>query len=125
MTCCSATCPAPAPVSAGRPTPPIALRSRPIEQQGNASGQYNLGVMYADGRGVARDDAEAVRWYRRAAEQGNASGQVNLGLRYSTGRGVARDDAEAVRWYRRAAEQGNASGQYNLGLGEAMEPKVR
>ena len=82
--------------------------------------------MYADGRGVARDDAEAdVRWYRRAAEQGNASGQVNLGLRYSTGRGVARDDAEAVRWYRRAAEQGNASGQYNLGLGEAMEPKVR
>ena len=89
----------------------------------NASGQYNLGVMYADGRGVARDDAEAVRWYRRAAEQGNASGQYNLGGMYSTGRGVARDDAEAVRWYRRAAEQGNASGQYNLGLGEQWNRK--
>ena len=77
--------------------------------------QYNLGFMYANGRGVQRDDAEAVRWYRHAAEQGNATGQYSLGFMYANGRGVARDDAEAVRWYRRAAEQGNATGQYNLG----------
>ena len=67
--------------------------------------------MYGTGRGVARDDAEAVRWYRRAAEQGHTLGQTNLGVRYRDGRGVSQDHGEAVRWFRRAAEQGHAGGQ--------------
>jgi hypothetical protein len=71
--------------------------------------------MYANGRGVAQDAAEAVRWYRKAAEQGDADGQFNLGVMYANGRGVAQDAAEAVRWYRKAAEQGDARGQFNLG----------
>ena len=91
-------------------------RLRLVAEQGDAIGQNELGFMYQAGRGVARDDAEAVRWYRRAAEQGDASGQNSLGFMYQNGRGVARDDAEAVRWYRRAAEQGHASGQNNLGF---------
>ena len=41
-------------------------------EQGDASAQYNLGVMYATGRGVPEDGTEAVRWYRAAAEQGDA-----------------------------------------------------
>ena len=85
-------------------------------EQGHASAQYNLGVMYATGEGVPEDDAEAVRWYRMAAEQSNASAQYNLGVMYYTGEGVPGDDAEAARWYRMAAEQGYASAQYNLGL---------
>ena len=40
---------------------------RPIAEQGNASAQYNLGFMYANGEGVPEDDAEAVKWYRLAA----------------------------------------------------------
>ena len=36
--------------------------------------------MYGAGRGVPQDDAEAVRWYRLAAEQGEASAQYNLGV---------------------------------------------
>jgi TPR repeat protein len=36
--------------------------------------------MYADGRGVPQDHAEAVRWYRLAAEQGNAFAQFRLGV---------------------------------------------
>ena len=91
-------------------------RLRLVAEQGDARARNELGFMYQNGRGVARDDAEAVRWYRRAAEQGHASGQNNLGFMYQNGRGVARDDAEAVRWYRRAAEQGHASGQFNLGF---------
>ena len=67
--------------------------------------------MYANGEGVPQDDAEAVRWYRLAAEQGNAGAQLNLGAMYSNGEGVPQDDAEAVRWYRLAAEQGNAGAQ--------------
>ncbi|MFO7642063.1 MAG: serine/threonine-protein kinase, partial [Candidatus Competibacteraceae bacterium] len=66
-------------------------------------------------RGVAQDDAEAVRWYRRAAEQGDAEAQANLGWMYLQGRGVAQDHAEAVRWYRQAAEQGFSKAQFNLG----------
>ena len=54
--------------------------------------------MYDIGRGVPQDDAEAVRWYRLAAEQGHASGQRNLGLMYSNGRGVPQDHVSAHMW---------------------------
>jgi hypothetical protein len=56
--------------------------------------------MYMVGRGVKQDDAEAVQWYRKAAEQGHADAQHNLGLMYMEGRGVKQDDAEAVKWWR-------------------------
>ncbi|WP_051141059.1 tetratricopeptide repeat protein [Azospirillum brasilense] len=72
--------------------------------------------MYERGRGVSQDDAEAVRWYRLAAEQGDATAQTNLGWMYDQGRGVPQDDAEAVRWYQRAAAQGSASGRAHLGV---------
>lgn len=44
----------------------------PLAEQGDATAQNNLGVMYEYGLGVPKDDAEAVKWYRMAAEQGNA-----------------------------------------------------
>ena len=65
-----------------------------------------LGVCYENGKGVAKDEAEAVGWYRKAAEQGLDLGQFNLGVCYENGKGVAKDSAEAVRWYRKAAAQG-------------------
>ena len=71
--------------------------------------------MYANGEGVPEDDAEAVRWYRLAADQGHAYAQHNLGWMYDNGEGVVEDDAEAVRWYRLAADQGHADAQHNLG----------
>jgi hypothetical protein len=77
--------------------------------------QELLGVCYERGTGVVQDEAEAVRWYRLAADQGNARAQVNLGVRYQNGTGVAQDAAEAVRWYRLAADQGHAEAQYNVG----------
>jgi TPR repeat protein len=39
--------------------------------------------MYADGVGVARNDAEAVRWLRLAAEQGHPLAQATLGFAYA------------------------------------------
>jgi TPR repeat protein len=45
---------------------------RPLAKQGNATAQTSLGLMYGNGRGVPKDDMEAVRWYRKAAEQGDA-----------------------------------------------------
>ena len=34
--------------------------------------------MYADGRGVEKDEAAAVKWLRKAAEQGYASARIRL-----------------------------------------------
>lgn len=84
--------------------------------QGDADAQYELGIMYAEGRGVPQNDAVAFAWYRQAAEQGVAAAQFNVGLMYSAGRGVPRDEAEAVTWYQEAAAQGLAEAQVNLGV---------
>ena len=71
---------------------------------------------YSSGSGVVKDDAEAVKWFRKAAEQGLADAQLNLGNKYFDGNGVAKDEAEAVKWFRKAAEQGLAEAQFNLAL---------
>jgi uncharacterized protein len=65
---------------------------------------------------VPQDYAEAVRWYRLAADQGNADAQAGLGYMYALGHGVPSDYVEAVRWFRLAADQGNAKAQAGLGL---------
>ncbi len=88
----------------------------PMAQQGDAPAQTILGLMYFNGQGVAKNDATAVTWYRRAAEQGYAGAQNNLGLMYFNGRGVAKNDATALAWFIKAAEQGDASAQNNLGF---------
>jgi TPR repeat protein len=54
--------------------------------------------MYLDGDGVPENDAEAVRWYRLAADQGHADAQYNLGVRYANGQGVPQDDVQAHMW---------------------------
>nr|NJM01811.1 sel1 repeat family protein [Desulfobacula sp.] len=84
--------------------------------QGDVDAQFNLGWMYAEGRGVPRDSKQAVYWYSRAAGQGDASAQFNLGMMYDTGEGVARDDRQAAYWYAKAGGQGIAVAQYNLGI---------
>jgi len=66
--------------------------------------------------GLSRDSAEAVRWYRMAAEQGLAPAQFNLGVLFDEGTGVPEDDSQAASWYRRAAEQGHPDAQLNLGI---------
>ena len=57
---------------------------------------------------VPQDDAEAVRWYRLAAEQGHSKAQYNLGLMNDTGEGVPQDGAEAVLRHLLDAEQRHA-----------------
>ena len=47
--------------------------------------------MYRNGEGVPQDYAQAVKWYRKAAEQGYANAQFNLGLMYTKVEGVPQD----------------------------------
>ena len=84
-------------------------------EKGDAQAQCNIGTRYEMGRGVTKDDVEAVKWYRKAADQGNAPAQFYLGFMYAEGNGVAKDEAEAVKWYRKAADQGDAHAQFYLG----------
>ena len=85
-------------------------------EKGDAKVQFNLGYMYANGEGVPKDYAEAVKWYRKAADQGHAEAQVNLGTMYTNGDGVEQDQKEAVNWYRKAADQGHAEAQFIMGV---------
>ena len=73
----------------------------------DAEAQYELAKKYESGEGVPQDYAEAVKWWRKAAEQGHAVAQT-LGDMYDIGLGVPKDYAEAAKWVRKAAEQGNA-----------------
>jgi hypothetical protein len=88
----------------------------PLARKGHKWAQRGVGYMYENGLGVPQIDAEAVRWYRKAADQGHAPAQASLGFMYEQGRGVAQDNADAFRWYRKAAEQGYAFAQNNLGI---------
>jgi TPR repeat protein len=66
---------------------------------------------------LTRDDREAARLYKLAADQGYASAQASLGVFYEQGRGgLPKNDREAARLYRLAADQGHATAQANLGL---------
>ena len=87
----------------------------PLAQAGDAEAQYNIGRMYAYGRGVPQDDAKAMDWYRKSATQGHLWAINNIGRLYENGLGVTQDDAAAVQWYRLAADGGNGVSQYNLG----------
>jgi len=89
---------------------------RSAAQQGSVAAQFNLGLMYDMGHGVAQDYKEAVRWYQRAAQQGLAQAQYTLGLMYNNGQGIAQDYNEAVRWYKLAAKQGYKAAHNNLGV---------
>ena len=82
-------------------------------ESGNAKAQYNLGVKYANGQGVPRDDAEAAKWYRLAADQGYGYAQGNLGVMYHDGRGVPQDYGEAFAWFSVAAAFGDANAAKN------------
>ena len=89
---------------------------RAAAERGDKVAQYNLGVCYDNGMGVAQDYKQAVYWYTKAANQGDLMAQYFLGVCYNEGRGVAQDYKQAVYWYTKAANQGHAGAQYSLGF---------
>lgn len=96
-----------------------------LAQKGFDEAQYNLGVCYEQGDGIAQDFEQAVYWYKKAAAQGYARAQYNLGICLYNGYGTETDYAEAARLFRLAAEQGHMNAQYSMGVcyynGEGVE----
>lgn len=84
-------------------------------QGGDAQGQANLGALYFQGLGVAKDPVLGLQWTRRAAEQGSADGQGNLATAYRRGVGVPVDYQKALYWYGVPARLGSANCLYELG----------
>jgi tetratricopeptide (TPR) repeat protein len=84
--------------------------------QGDPRAQYNLGVMYRSGKGVALDYEEADRWYRNAAELGHVGAQFSLGLMYQEGyvgkmfvkgQGMRNNYVKALMWFNISASNGH------------------
>ena len=74
-------------------------------EAGDANAQFNLGVCYEKGTGVAIDKREAFKWYKCAAEAGDSIAQFNLGVMYRVGEGIAVNNSEAFKWCKLAAEK--------------------
>ena len=73
---------------------------RPAAQSGNAEAEELIGIMYAMGLGVERDDMRAFDWYLRASLKGHPGAQSGIGWYYEVGRGMpAPDLVRAYMWY--------------------------
>ncbi|WP_228725556.1 tetratricopeptide repeat protein [Klebsiella variicola] len=81
-------------------------------EQGDAKAQFNLGIMYDEGK-VGQDYQAARQWYLKAADQGDAGSENNLGLIYFKGKGVRRDLATARFYFRKACDKGYYEGCHN------------
>lgn len=108
-----------------------ALREwQPLAEKEHPGALFNLGLLYANGNGVARNTAWAASLFRRAAVRDHAYAQMNLAVALKHGKGVKQDHAEAVKWFRKVAEKGHAGAQFNLaiaylkGRGVARDPAL-
>src|SRR5947199_3433454 len=86
----------------------------PVAQRGDANAQFNIGLLFASGKGVKKDLRQAADWYRKAAEQGVGAAEYNLGVMFANGDGVPRDVHEAVKWLQKASDAGIPMGREEL-----------
>ena len=101
---------------AADPNQSIIWRTKAAEA-GNIEAMIALADMYGKGTSSAfpKNDTEALRWYRRAAEQGDTFGMSMVGTFYYNGRGVPESNEEAVAWWRKAADAGDTDVMFVLG----------
>ena len=88
---------------------------RKAADKGSTSAMVELGVMYAAGTGVPKNDAEARKYFERAAAAGNPQGATNL-MTLSGSAGNASDPAQARAMLAKAADANSAEAQFQLGL---------
>jgi TPR repeat protein/class 3 adenylate cyclase len=84
--------------------------------QGDLAACYQLGYIYENGEGVAVNEAEAIRWYTKAATNGSPESQFNLAMMMEQGRGCPVNLRKAFYWYEKAANQGDIEAQFNMGV---------
>ena len=77
--------------------------------------QFHLGQRFAQGKGVEKDEPQAVYWFHRAADLGHAEAQRNLAFAFLSGKGIVKNQAEGVRRLRIAAEASDVAARRQLG----------
>jgi localization factor PodJL len=87
--------------------------------KGDPTAAYEIGVRFAEGKGVAPNYDEAAKWYDRAAQAGVVPAIFRLGTLYEKGLSVKKDVDIARSYYLRAAERGNAKAMHNLAVLDA------
>jgi len=87
------------------------ISERNAKNPSDPSKMVSLGTEYYN----HGDNADALNWYRKAAEAGNSDGMVSVGFMYQNGHGVSEDYFQAASWYQKAADTGNAAGLRSLG----------
>lgn len=98
---------------------------------GSDEGAEQLGLAYAEGRGVPRDDGRALELLQKAASAGLRRAQLNLGTLYFRGQGTPRDLVQARAWLEKAASDNDPYALYALaramddGQGAAAYDPVR
>ena len=85
-------------------------------EQGSPQAQYALGLLYHDGKGVAKDLQASLKWMKKAAESGLIDAQLFVGNLYFDGEGVGQDYQAAIRWYMMAARKGNVDAEYDVAM---------
>jgi TPR repeat protein len=81
---------------------------------GEMSAQEMLGAMYATGKGVKIDLAEAAKWYQMAAVQGSSTAQFSLGRLYFEGKGIEKSTERAYAWWLISAANGNTGARSKI-----------
>ncbi|WP_108522195.1 tetratricopeptide repeat protein [Bradyrhizobium algeriense] len=87
--------------------------------KGDPAAAYEVGVRFAEGKGVAPDLDQAAKWYDRAAQAGVVPAIFRLGTFYEKGLSVRKDVDIARRYYAQAAERGSAKAMHNLAVLDA------
>jgi localization factor PodJL len=87
--------------------------------KGDPTAAYEIGLRFAEGKGVTANFDEAAKWYDRAAQAGVVPAIFRLGTFYEKGLSVKKDVDIARRYYVQAAERGNAKAMHNLAVLEA------
>ena len=118
--------PGPAPIAAAPHTPQSGADKLPTgiggpalraaAAAGNPAAEYEIGVRFTEGRGVAANLELAVQWFERAAKQGLAPALYRLGSLHEKGLGVKKDLDKARQLYLLAADKGNANAVHNLAV---------
>ncbi len=117
-----------------------------LAKKDDAKAQYNVGLIYANGKGVQKNLSKAKKWYEKAAKQGNGPAQYNLAQLYHAagetdahgyekaveagimqaynnlddlymeGKGVKQDQQKAFELFQKAASLGDNSAQVNVAV---------
>jgi TPR repeat protein len=83
--------------------------------QGYSTAQYDLGLMYKNGKGIQQDYEQAFKWFMESAVEGNKDAQLEIGDMYYFGQWATKNYKKAFKWSMKSAKQGNAHAQHAIG----------